>query len=97
MVGRIVAMDWGFDNAITFVTSDGRVVGRIVDLERPPMAIDVFCRLHAAEVAARLEAFEQQLQRRRLVREHRYAVALRLRRAWSLVAGGSPFISREVH
>jgi hypothetical protein len=56
-----------------------------------------WCRLHAADAAARLELAEQQLQRRRLMREHRAAAAERFRRAWLVIQGGSPYRSREVH
>jgi hypothetical protein len=61
------------------------------------MPFATWCRLHAADAAARLELVEQRLQRRRLLREHRAAVADRLRRAWLVIEGGSPYRSREVH
>jgi hypothetical protein len=61
------------------------------------VSVSTWCVMHVANAAGRLEAFEQELQRRRLMKEHRAAVALRLRRAFMAVAGNSPYRSSEVH
>lgn len=62
-----------------------------------PLSLDTFFRLQTADAARRLDVFEQQLQRRRLVAEHLAVVVARRLANWDLVEAASPYRSKEVH
>lgn len=67
------------------------------DRGRRPMRLSTLFVVLAADTARRLDAFEQQLQRRRIVQEHQAAVLARRVAKWEAIEAHSPYRSNEVH
>lgn len=64
---------------------------------RRPMRLGTFFYLRAADAADRLETFEQQLQRRRLIAEHQAAESARRFDVWQAIEAQSPYRSEGLH
>lgn len=69
----------------------------VEDRTRRPMRLSTLFALLAADTARRLDAFEQQLQRRRILKEHQAAVLARRLANWEAIEAQSPYRSKGVH
>lgn len=95
---NVAAVDWGDEpaRAVLVHRRDGEVVV-IEEIAPPPMRLSTLFALLTADAARRLDVFEQQLQRRRIIQEHQAVVLARRIAKWEAVEAHSPYRSSEVH